>query len=151
MEFSSDLDSFDTRLDSTLKKRARELTQLTDLLRCELPPECDGHYHVANIHGSTLVIMTDSPVWTTRIRQLGPRILNALQNHGRKKLVHNLVFSRPGHSPVAKPPTPSKKKHEPISDRSSRLISQTASFIDNDDLRDALLKLPRHPADKQGS
>ena len=151
MEFSSDLDSFDTRLDSTLKKRARELTRLNDILRCELPPECDGHYHVANIHGSTLVIMTDSPVWTTRIRQLGPRILTVLQSRCRQKLVHIRVFSRPGHSPVAKPPTPSKKKHQPISARSSRLISQTASFIDNDDLRDALLKLARHTADKQES
>jgi hypothetical protein len=142
------LDSFNSRLDASLKKRAQELRRLTSLLRSELPAESDGHYHVANIHDRTLVIMTDSPVWTTRLRQLGPRILTILQNSGRKNLLHIRVFSRPAQSPVAKPPQTVKTKPRQISRQSSQLLNQTASFIGDDGLRAALLKLARHASDK---
>ena len=129
--------------------RARELRRLTSLLRSELPPESDGHYHVANIQGRTLVIMTDSPVWTTRLRQLGPRILSVLKDRGGKNLQHIRVFSRPGRSPTVKPPAPPKAAPEPISPESSRLISQTASFIDDEGLRGALLRLARRASEKR--
>jgi len=119
------------------------------MLRSELPAESDGHYHVANIQDRTLVIMTDSPVWTTRLRQLGPRILTILQNSGRKNLLHIRVFSRPAQSPVAKPPGSVKTKPKTISRQSSLLLNQTASFIGDDGLREALLKLARHASDKQ--
>jgi hypothetical protein len=113
----------------------------------ELPPETDGHYHVANIQGRTLVIMTDSPVWTTRLRQLGPRILTILQNSGRKNLLHIRVFSRPAQSPVARPPESVKTKPKHISLQSSRLLNQAASTIGDEGLREALLKLARHASD----
>jgi len=93
--------------------------------------------------------MTDSPVWTTRLRQLGPRILTILQNSGRKNLLHIRVFSRPAQSPVAKPPGSVKTKPKTISRQSSLLLNQTASFIGDDGLREALLKLARHASDKQ--
>jgi len=118
------------------------------MLRSELPPEIDGHYHVANIQDRTVVIMTDSPVWTTRLRQLGPRILAILQNGGRKNLLHIRVFSRPAQSPVAKPPGSVKTKPRQISRQSSRLLNQAASSIGDDGLREALLKLARHASDK---
>ncbi len=143
------MDSFNSRLDASLRKRAQELRRMTALLRSELPAEIDGHYHVANIHDRTLVIMTDSPVWTTRLRQLGPGILTILQNSGRKNLLHIRVFSRPAQSPVAKPPQSVKAKPKQISPQSSQLLSQTASFIGDDGLRAALLKLARHTSDKQ--
>ena len=117
------------------------------MLRGELPPETDGHYHVANIQGRTLVIMTDSPVWTTRLRQLGPRILTILQNSGRKNLLHIRVFSRPAQSPVARPPESVKTKPKHISLQSSRLLNQAASTIGDEGLREALLKLARHAPD----
>ena len=144
MEFSSDLDSFDARLDDSLKKHARELGRLTSLLRSALPPESDGHYHVAGIRDRTLVIMTDSPVWTTRLRQLGPRILGVLQGSGQKHLQHIRVFSRPSRAADARPPVSRPAAREPISAQSSRLIEQTASSIDDDGLRNALLKLAGH-------
>ena len=142
------MDSFNSRLDDSLRKRAQELRRLTSMLRGELPPESDGHYHVANIQNRTVVIMTDSPVWTTRIRQLGPRILTILQNSGRKNLLHIRVFSRPAQSPAARPPGSVKTKPRQISRQSSRLISQAASSIGDDGLREALLKLARHASDR---
>jgi hypothetical protein len=143
------LDSFKSKLDQSLIKRARELEQLTSLLRSELPPECDGHYHVANIRDRTCVIITDSPVWTTRLRQLGPRILAVLQNGGRKDLLHLQVSSRPVQSSTAKAPEIPKTRPRQISPQSSRLLNQTASFIEDEGLRDALLKLASHTPAKR--
>jgi hypothetical protein len=145
------LDSFKSRLDHSLIKRARELGRLTSLIRSELPPECDGHYHVANIRDRTLVIITDSPVWTTRLRQLGPRILDILQNSGRKNLLHIQVYSRPAQPRLTRAAETTKPAPRQLSPQSSRLLNQAASFIEDEGLRDALLKLARHTADKNRS
>jgi hypothetical protein len=143
------LDTFDSRLDKTLIERASALRRLTSLLRSELPPESDGHYHVANIRDRTIVIMTDSPVWTTRLRQMGPRILSALHSYGEKQLLHVRVFSRPPHSVDRAPAQPAKQPPKVISAQSSRLIHQAACCIDDDRLRQALLKLAMHTSKKR--
>ncbi|MBT8128998.1 MAG: DUF721 domain-containing protein [Gammaproteobacteria bacterium] len=142
------MDSFNSRLDDSLRKRALELQHLTSLLRGELPPETDGHYHVANIQDRTLVIMTDSPVWTTRIRQLGPRVLTILKNSGRKDLLHIRVFCRPAQSAPVEPVKPATSPPRQISQQSCRLLEQTASFIQDEGLSDALQKLARHYPEK---
>jgi hypothetical protein len=137
------LDLFNTRLDERLKKRAQELNRLTLMLRNELPPEVDGHFSVANIRDRTLVIMSDSPVWATRLRQLGPQIVNILQNNGKKNLLHIQVFSRPPSSPVARPPEPPQRPARKLSQQSTELINQTASYIEDENLREAMLKLAK--------
>jgi len=92
--------------------------------------------------------MTDSPAWTTRLRQLGPNILTILQNNGRKHLLHIRVFSRPSQTVENKPSQPVKKQAKLISPQSSRLIHQAASYIADDSLREALLKLANHTTKK---
>jgi hypothetical protein len=143
------LDLFNTRLDERLKKRAQELNRLTLLLRNELPPEVDGHFSVANIRDRTLVIMSDSPVWATRLRQLGPQIVNILQNKGKKNLLHIQVFSRPPSSPVARPPEPPQRPARTLSQQSTELINQTASYIEDEKLREAMLKLAKRGSKPQ--
>ena len=137
------LDLFNTRLDERLKKRAQELNRLTLMLRNELPPEVDGHFSVANIRDRTLVIMSDSPVWATRLRQLGPQIVNILQNNGKKNLLHIQVFSRPSNSPVARQPEPTQRPARTLSQQSTELINQTATYIEDENLREAMLKLAK--------
>ena len=138
------LDLFNTRLDERLKKRAQELNRLTLMLRNELPPEVDGHFSVANIRDRTLIIMSDSPVWATRLRQLGPQIVTILQNNGRKNLLHIQVFSRPPNSPSVRPPEPAPGPEKSISSQSRQLINQTATYIEDENLREAMLKLAKH-------
>jgi hypothetical protein len=120
---------------------SRKLEHLTMLLRNELPPECDGHYHAAAIHGNTLVIVTDSPVWTTRLRQLGPGILQLLKNKIPQNLQHIRVISRRGPA-VSNHEQPAVKRE--LSQQSSQHIAQTANYIENEPLKQALLKISRH-------
>lgn len=128
-------------LDPVILAQTRKLEHLTMLLRNELPPECDGHYHVAAIHDGTLVIVTDSPVWTTRLRQLGPLILQTLKNKVPYSLQHVRIISR--HGPVVSIYEPPVVKHE-LSQQSSQHIAQTAAYIKDKPLKEALLKISRH-------
>ena len=132
-------------LDPGILAHARKLERLTMLLRKELPPECDGHYHAAAIHDSTLVIVTDSPVWTTRLRQLGPQILQLLKNKTPQNLQHVRIISR--HGPAVSHHEPPVIQHE-LSPQSSQLIAQTASYIKDKPLKEALLKMSRHAQKK---
>ncbi len=135
-------------LDPAILAHSRKLDQLTMLLRNALPPECDGHYHAAAIHDNTLVIVTDSPVWTTRLRQLGPQILQLLKNKTPRKLQHVRIISRQG--PAVSNHQPPVIKRE-LSQQSCQYIAQTANYIKDKALKDALLKIAQHGQKKHSS
>ena len=63
--------------------QAKKLARYTQLLRNILPVECHNHVQVANIRNHSLMLMTDSPVWTTRLRQLSPQILQFIRENSQ--------------------------------------------------------------------
>jgi len=128
-------------LNPEILAQAKKLERLTMLLRNGLPPECDGHYQAAAIHDSTFVIVTDSPVWTTRLRQLGPQILLLLENKTTKKIQHVRVITR--HGPTVSNHKPPVVKRE-LSQQASQHIAQTAEYINDKSLKDALIKISKH-------
>lgn len=130
---------FNLQLNPALVSKSHELERLTSLLSGELPRETSGHYHVAGIDDSTLIIITDSPVWTTRLRQLGPAIINILAERAGKSVQHVRIISRRGaiKSPYQANPTVERV----LSEESGQLLSQTAEYIHDDELKNALLKL----------
>jgi len=118
---------------------------LTRCLACELPVDCSGHFHVANLRSGLVVVLAESPAWATRLRQLSPEILAILQQCGHGRLLHVRVISRPGNQPVRASRVPARVKHERcISPESSSLITRAAAGIEDDGLRAALLKLAAH-------
>ena len=137
------MDTFSHQLDPKIKQTALKLTKYTQWLKNALPPECENHFHVANVKNKTIVIVADSPVWTTRLRQLGQLILEAMKNQSREDLHHVKVITR--HGPIA-------DKHDPkiirrqLSPTAGNLLEQTASYLDDEELSNALLKLSRHKA-----
>ena len=141
------MDTFDSQLNSSIRQQAHRLGQLTHILTSALSVECHGHFHVANVRDRQVVIMTDSPVWATRLRQLSPEIVAILQQHGHDRLLHVRVFSRPA-KPTARVSSTSKRTapERHISPKSQNLISQTAADIEDEGLRAALLKLAAHGA-----
>lgn len=130
---------FNLQLNPALVSKSHELERLTSLLSGELPRETSGHYHVAGIDDSALIIITDSPVWTTRLRQLGPAIINILAERAGKSVQHVRIISRRGaiKSPYQANPTVDRV----LSEKSGQLLSQTAEYIHDNELKNALLKL----------
>lgn len=139
--------SFNSQLDPRLVAQSHELSKLTTLLRSTLPPESYGHYHVAKIHDKTLILVTDSPAWTTRLRLLGSEILQTIQHHTEHKLHHIRVVTRRGPS-VDHPKAAVIKRT--LSPKSSRTIAETASYINDEKLSQALLKMSRHTPKNPG-
>lgn len=134
--------SIQTAFDERLIKQAKRLHVLTQQLRQSLPPQCDGHYHVANIRRDTLVIITDSPVWTTRLRQLAPDIVKLVQQAGARGIRHVNVVSRVNYQPPKRPPVPRIRRS--LSQASRDIIDSSAESISDEGLKRALKKLARH-------
>lgn len=70
-------------------RRTKELQKLTATLKDMVDAPLSNHIYVANIRDQTLVIGTDSAIWHTRIKYLGPVILEQIrQLPGLERLQH---------------------------------------------------------------
>lgn len=70
-------------------QRTKELQKLTTSLKNMVDAPLCNHIYVANIRDKTLVIGTDSAIWHTRIKYLGPVILEQIQQlPGLERLQH---------------------------------------------------------------
>jgi hypothetical protein len=140
--------SLGSLLDPKLVARSTRYEKLTLLLRQQLPPECDGHYAVASIANLQLIIVADSPVWATRLRQLAPLILQ-LVTQQESEIQHIQVKTRMTSPPPAPAPT---RKNSPegrtLSQQASDQLVSAASCISDEPLKNALLKLSRHTRKK---
>ncbi len=135
------MQAFSAKLDPRLRQQARRLQQLSALLQRRLPAECLGHFHVAAIRNHTLHIITDSPVWTTRLRQLAGDIVDIVQNNPVAPVRHVQISSRIHYQPVRPPARPVVQRH--MSQRSREHILQAAAGIGDPALREALGRLAR--------
>jgi len=134
--------------------QARKLDQYTRILHQILPIECRNHVQIANIRQQNLMLITDSPVWTTRLRQLCPQILQFLRENTAEngQIIHHIQISTRYQSNNAEEQKASAKKnrHKPsISEKTANLLSQSANSIDDQQLKKALLRVASNsPASK---
>lgn len=146
------------QLDPDLCARAQSLSVLTHILREETPAHSHAHFQVVNISKHSLNIVTDSSMWATKLRQLAPQLVAALQNRRSSKayqldlgriipenIQHIQIVTRPEqarHLPLSQS---EKNKKEPLQ-LSYSVASQLAScaqFINDDKLKNALMKLSK--------
>ena len=144
------------QLDPKFVSQAKKLTQITQLLHNILPIECRNHVQVANIRQQILMLITDSPVWTTRLRQLSPQILHYISENSSKfsacfgdahtnkrHIIHHIQISTRYHTKKYNNSQAfAKKMHKPeLSQNTATLLSQSANSIEHQQLKTALLKL----------
>ena len=132
------MDTFSHQLDPKIRQTALILTKYTHLLKNALPPECEQHFQVAKIHNKTVTIVADSPVWTSRLRQLGQHILETMSLETNEDLHHVKIITR--HGPVADNHSTITTKRN-LSSSASKIIEQTASYLVDEELSNAMLKL----------
>ncbi|MBE9560961.1 MAG: DUF721 domain-containing protein [Proteobacteria bacterium] len=132
--------------------QAKKLAAFSRLLRRVLPPECHGHVEVANIRDQNLMLITDSPVWTTKLRQLSPQILQFIQSNtagdtNRAPIIHHIQISTRYHAPDSGEQQALNKKNRhkvQISEKTATMLSQSADSIEHQQLKTALLKIASH-------
>ncbi|VAW70330.1 hypothetical protein MNBD_GAMMA10-1119 [hydrothermal vent metagenome] len=131
------MDNISNKLRQHIKKKALELKQLNHAIKVSLPHDCHNHVEVAGIRDNQLIILTDSPVWRTRLRMMSQSMLEALHQHTGIKLNRVKLKLLPQQRIVAEPPPLQRT----LSQHSSDIITQTANCITDPDLQQALLKL----------
>jgi hypothetical protein len=138
------------QIDPKYVAQTRKLDQYTQLLRNILPVECYSHVKVANIRRQMLMLITDSPVWTTRIRQLAPQILSYVNENRPSEMtpsIHHIqVNTRYQKNNTVNDNNAGKtRRHKPvISKNTSEMLVQSARTISHEGLRKALLKIAHH-------
>ncbi|MCP4041693.1 MAG: DUF721 domain-containing protein [Gammaproteobacteria bacterium] len=121
-----------------LVRQAGYLEQVNRSLQIYLEPALRGHCIVANIRKETLVLQADSPAWASRLRFLGPSILqNLSRNFGWENVSRTKVIVRPPDYTSSQ----SRSRQPRISPRTAELLHQVGEDIDDDDLREAFLRL----------
>lgn len=135
--------------------QARKLTFYTGLLREVLPVECIDHVQVANVRDQNLMLITDSPVWTTRLRQLSPQILQHIREHSPKysnqsdsnAVIHHVQISTRYQSSSEEAAASAASKHRQppsVSNKTAEILKQSADSISDPRLKKALLNIASH-------
>ena len=147
--------TFNEQISPDFVLQARKLGQLTKLIHSILPAECRSHVTVGGIRDQNLMLISDSPVWTTRLRQLSPQILQHISDHIAKtadsQTIHHVQISTRYHatSTEKQQSQTGKNRHKPqISEKASLMLSQSANSITHQKLKTALLKLASHSSAK---
>ncbi len=133
------MDNISEKINLRLIKKAQELKNLNHAVKISLPVDCHDHMEVADVRHNQLVILTDSPVWQTRLRMYSQTMLEALHQHTGIKLTRvSLKLTPPKRIIKKKPPV-----FRTLSEHNARLIKQTASCVSDSGLQAALLRLSR--------
>lgn len=134
--------------------QAEKLARLTKLVHSVLPAECHSHVSVGGIRDRNLMLITDSPVWTTRLRQLSPQILQYIRDSDSEKqasqVIHHVQISTRYRNLEAEQRQTQAKLNRPkpmLSEKSALMLSQSADSINHTKLKNALLKLASHSKD----
>jgi len=131
--------------------QAKKLARYGRLLRTTLPVECHNHVEVANIRDQNLMLIADSPVWATRLRQLSPQILQFIRDNttdtDKSQIIHHVQISTRYHPFNGSEQQTLNTKNRPalhISNKTATMLSQSADSIDHPQLKSALQRIARH-------
>lgn len=133
--------------------QVKKLAHFKHLLHKILPVECHDHVEVANIRDQNLMLIADSPVWTTRLRQLSPQILEFIRKNtpngdtNKEQIIHHIQISTRYNvsEPDKQRSAGQKRKNKlKISEKTATLLSRSADSIEHQQLKSALLKIASH-------
>jgi len=122
-----------------LLAQARDQARITALVRKSLPPPLPEHTLGTRIKGKELLIYTDSPAWSSRLRFCSRDLQQQLLAKGLKiqriRVRVNIDIQRP---------VPEHRSMRKLSSANARLLEETACSIDEPGLSAALRRLARH-------
>ena len=125
---------------AVLLEHTQRLLQLTRTLQEHLPEPLNRHCAVANIHNDSLVLITDSPVWSSRLRFHAPVLLRELERRHAVRLKNVLIKISPEVRPSPRP----RVRRATMSNATAALLEQVAGSVTDPALSGALHRLARH-------
>ena len=118
-----------------LVARAKELDALDRTLRGALPPQLADRCRLANVDGSRLVFLANSPAVAARLRQMQDELFR------HAAATSGLRFERFTVKVAAVPAVPPAAPLEPLSPAASAHLADSARLLADPELRDLFLRL----------
>lgn len=128
-------------INNSLQLKAAELVRLDQIITSALPTGCLNHVNVAGIRDNQLILITDSPVWASKLRLYRQSLIQMIEEHGDIKISNILIKQSKIEAIKLKQPT-AKPRH--LNRQSSRVIAQTADAISDPALKQALYHLAKN-------
>jgi len=126
-----------------LMAAGRRLARADRALEAALDPSLRGHVTVARVSRDSVILVADSPVWSSRVRFQSPAVLEHLRRElGAPGLARVQVLTRPRES--VPPPRAPVATAPRLTERSAALVERVAQDTDNPALRRSLLRICRH-------
>ena len=121
--------------------KAEHLIALEQKLCSFLPSPLDKHCKVSGLSNRSILLITDSSVWATKLRFMTPEILKFMKTECSSARLKSVRISiRPEiHNKSSK-----TGRKIVISTATSKMIKNIASNIQDDELRSSLQKIARH-------
>ena len=118
---------------------ANEVEKLNKQFQGLLDASLRGHVRLSNVRIGTLILTVESPVWASKLRYMGPILLQKLQNNPH-------IFKNINHLEIKVQPARKQTQKQSLSPRhlsknASRCIQDMANSIDNEELKKALDRL----------
>jgi hypothetical protein len=126
----------------TLVESCARAERVAKLVAGQLPEPLARHCRAANLADGILTLHSDSPVWTTRLRFVGPRLLESLRRHPDLGEAREVRIR-------STPVLPARSAHHPLrplprlSPAAANHLREAALTISAPALRAALLRLAR--------
>ncbi len=133
------MENLSAKLQLRILRKALELQKMEQAIKASLPLDCHAHLNVGGIRENELILLTDSPVWQTRLRMFSQTILEALLQHTGITLTRVKIKLTPSKR-LIEPALPPKRT---LSKDSAKIINQTAACISDPELRQAMLRLSK--------
>lgn len=116
------------------------LERISDLVKGQLPAPLNRHCHVVNISDDGIMLLhTDAPAWSSRLRLQIPRLVEQLRNHPELGMVRDIrLKTMPSASP-SRAVAPARLPE--LSPAAAAHLRTAAASIETPALRDALLRL----------
>jgi len=123
----------------TIYLQTQQQKKLLAEVRKTLPSQMARHCSAATLNGTVLTLLTDSPVWVSKMRFQSPNLLTAL----RSQHPGIASISVRCEAPLKPGPQNSRRPAARHSDRAAAWVDSSAGDIENPALRSALLRLAR--------
>ena len=125
---------------ATIIKKTAALQKLNSAVREVIDPALCEHFLVASTSGNTLTLNAKNPAWATRLRYLAPQLLDLMQSHELLKNFTQIAIK----VDLTETPELIQTPMRPLSASNAKMITLTAAGIEDEKLKQALLKLAKH-------
>jgi hypothetical protein len=122
-------------------QQTQQLARIDQLLKSVLPAAGHTHIQIANIADRELVVLTDSPAWSTRLRLYTQDMLYMLAQHTDYGITNIRIRLLRNHDKTKFSQATRQPTH--ISKNSAKIIRQAADTISDPDLKNSLLQLAK--------